>query len=172
MHGLRYKTKNACFQSAGRSGLKVVSSLAAIDGQQQDGILGIARQVLVVEDLPRIQELIREVVEAPGQLEVTGFVTTAQDAIDVCLATSPDALIVDLHLAQGSGIDVIKAVRRQCEPHLQPIILVLTNHATPQLEKACRRVGANYFLDKSKDFAQVRTILLEAFASSSSASNS
>lgn len=165
MQALRRKCSGSLLQSAGRPGRASTFRLETVDGKQPDSLFGMPRQVLVVEDLPRIQELIKEVVEAPGLLEVTGFVTTAQDAIDVCLATSPDALIVDLHLAQGSGIDVIKTIRRQCEPHLQPVILVLTNHATPQLEKACRRVGANYFLDKSKDFAQVRTILLEAFAS-------
>lgn len=122
----------------------------------------LPRQILVVEDLPRIQEFIREVVDTPGELTVSGFVTTALDAIEQCLVTKPDALIVDLHLAAGSGLDVIKAVRRQMQATQQPLIMVLTNHATPQLEQACRRAGADHFLDKSKDFARVRTILLNA----------
>ena len=120
------------------------------------------RQILVVEDLPRIQEFIREVVDTPGELSVSGFVTTAVEAIEQCLSSKPDALIVDLHLAAGSGLDVIKAVRREMQEGLQPLIMVLTNHATPQLEQACRRAGADHFLDKSKDFARVRTILLSA----------
>lgn len=120
------------------------------------------RQILVVEDLPRIQEFIREVVDTPGELAVSGFVTTAIDAINECLREQPDALIVDLHLAAGSGLDVIKTVRRQMPADHQPLIMVLTNHATPQLEQACRRAGADHFLDKSKDFARVRTILLQA----------
>lgn len=120
------------------------------------------RQILVVEDLPRIQEFIREVVDTPGELSVSGFVTTAIEAIEQCMLSKPDALIVDLHLAAGSGLDVIKAVRREMQQGQQPLIMVLTNHATPQLEQACRRAGADHFLDKSKDFARVRTILLSA----------
>lgn len=125
------------------------------------------RQILVVEDLPRIQEFIREVVDTPGELSVTGFVTTATEAIEQCISSRPDALIVDLHLASGSGLDVIKAIRRHMTPPHQPLIMVLTNHATPQLEQACRRAGADHFLDKSKDFARVRSILLTAFSNNS-----
>lgn len=138
---------------------------ASVNHGDATGQTALPRQILVVEDLPRIQEFIREVVDTPGELTVSGFVTTAIDAIDRCIASKPDALIVDLHLAAGSGLDVIKAIRRQMQPAQQPLIMVLTNHATPQLEQACRRAGADHFLDKSKDFARVRTILLTALGS-------
>lgn len=137
----------------------------ATDSAHSGQKLVLPRQILVVEDLPRIQDFIREVVDTPGELTVCGFVTTAAEAIAECLRGQPDALIVDLHLASGSGLDVIKSVRRQMDAEHQPLIMVLTNHATPQLELACRRAGADHFLDKSKDFARVRTILLQSLTS-------
>ena len=121
-------------------------------------------RVLVVEDLPRIQALIRDVVEQPGAFSVDAFARTEQAAIDAYNAAHHEALIVDLMLAGGSGLGVIKAVRHMQEGP-KPLIIVLTNHVSPALERACLQAGADHFLDKSRDFASVRSLLEQARAS-------
>ena len=47
---------------------------------------------------------------------------------------------------------------------MRPLLIVLTNHALPVLETACLNAGADYFLDKSRDFHKVRTLLENAWS--------
>jgi CheY-like chemotaxis protein len=120
-----------------------------------------ALRVLVVEDLPRVQGLLRELIEEPGRFEIAAMAETEADAIRQFEALRPDAMVVDLNLRQGTGLGVIMAVRREQRSH-RPLLLVLTNHALPVLEAACLNAGADYFLDKSRDFHKLRPLLEQA----------
>lgn len=120
-------------------------------------------RVLVVEDLPRVQQLLRELIHEPGRLEVAGLAETEQEAIAQYDALMPHAVVVDLNLKSGTGLGVISGLRRKTtEP--RPLLIVLTNHALPVLESACLKAGADYFLDKSRDFHKVRTLLEHAWS--------
>jgi len=123
---------------------------------------GVVR-VLVVEDLPRVQVLLRELIDEPGRFEIAGMAETESEAIRQFESLQPDALVVDLNLRQGTGLGVIMAVRRRPAAR-RPLLLVLTNHALPVLEAACLAAGADYFLDKSRDFHKVRPLLEQARA--------
>ena len=120
-----------------------------------------ALRVLVVEDLPRVQVLLRELIDEPGRFEIAGMVETERDAIEQYQVLQPDALVIDLNLRQGTGLGVIMAVRRTPAAR-RPLLLVLTNHALPVLEAACLSAGADHFLDKSRDFHKVRPLLEQA----------
>jgi CheY-like chemotaxis protein len=78
----------------------------------------------------------------------------------------PDAVVVDLNLRSGTGLGVITALRKSPGPE-RPLVIVLTNHALPVLESACLNAGADYFLDKSRDFHKVRTLLEHAWSADS-----
>ncbi|WP_395704124.1 response regulator [Aquabacterium sp.] len=122
-----------------------------------------ALRVLIVEDLPRVQAALRELIDEPGRLEVAGVADTESQAIADYQALQPDAVVIDLSLRQGTGLGVITALRRsEAATGRRPLLIVLTNHAFPVLETACRNAGADHFLDKSRDFRQVRALLEQA----------
>jgi len=116
-------------------------------------------RVLIVEDLPRVQAALRELIHEPGRLEVAGIADTEHEAIAAYQALAPDALVIDLSLREGNGLGVVAAVRARPVADRRPLLIVLTNHAFPVLEAACRRAGADHFLDKSRDFRRVRGLL-------------
>lgn len=120
-------------------------------------------RVLLVEDLPRVQALLRELIAQPGRLEVAGLVDSEADAIRQYQELAPDAVVIDLNLRSGTGLGVIMALRR-LQRTARPLLIVLTNHALPVLEAACLNAGADYFLDKSRDFQKVRTLLESAWS--------
>ena len=120
-------------------------------------------RVLIVEDLPRVQAALRELIDEPGRLEVAGVADTEEQAIADYQLLQPDAVVIDLSLRQGTGLGVVAALRRQAASP-RPLLIVLTNHAFPVLEAACRSAGADHFLDKSRDFRRVRGLLEQAFA--------
>lgn len=120
-------------------------------------------RVLVVEDLPRVQALLRELIHEPGRIEIVAVAETEAEAIQRYIEVQPDAVLIDLNLRIGTGLGVIVSLRRQTPPR-RPLLIVLTNHALPVLETACLNAGADHFLDKSRDFHKVRPLLERAWS--------
>ena len=134
------------------------SAFAPPDRHGADGPGGL--RVLLVEDLPRVQMMLRELIEDPGRFEVVGVADTEDEAVKLYEARRPDVVVVDLNLRSGTGMGVLQRIRqRQGDTH--PLLIVLTNHTLPVLRQACERAGADHFLDKSREFARVRTLIEE-----------
>ncbi len=80
---------------------------------------------------------------------------TVRAAIDMADRLKPDVLILDHNFPDGIGLEVLREVRRK---NTSRIIIALTNFAEAQLKRKYFLNGANYFLDKSKDFEKVLKI--------------
>jgi DNA-binding NarL/FixJ family response regulator len=119
-----------------------------------------ALRVLLVEDLPRVQLMLRELIEEPGRFEVVGVADTEEQALALYEQRDPEVVVVDLNLRSGTGMGVLQRIR-QCKSAVRPLLIVLTNHTLPVLRNACEKAGADHFLDKSREFAQVRTLIEE-----------
>jgi two-component system OmpR family response regulator len=115
---------------------------------------------LVVEDSPQIAERLVELVSVPNRVEVVATAATEDEALAVCDKHTIALAIVDLQLAQGTGFGVIRRLRAATGAH-PACIVVLTNHAVPALKVAAFEAGADYFLDKSKDFATIPRLIGE-----------
>jgi DNA-binding NarL/FixJ family response regulator len=104
-------------------------------------------QVYVVEDSPLVQQMLTEAVQAAGA-EVDGCTGEAKRAIGDVFVLQPDVIFIDIRLASGSGLDVLKALH---EHNLAPgaVKVVLTNFVDDEYQKVCRRLGADRFFDKS-----------------------
>lgn len=119
---------------------------------QQDATL----PVFLVEDSLAIRARLAATIRAIEGAELVGEAGTVGDAIDGIRSTHPRALILDLQLEDGSGLDVLRAVYPSA-PELH--VAVLTNYATDQHRRACLDAGAEFFLDKSSDFPRIREIV-------------
>jgi DNA-binding NarL/FixJ family response regulator len=112
--------------------------------------------VYLVEDSAAIRARLVNTIQAISGAKLAGEAGTVGAAIDGIRATHPSAVILDLQLEDGSGLEVLKAVRMVLpETHFA----VLTNYATDQHRRACMDAGAEYFLDKSSDFPRIRKIV-------------
>ena len=115
---------------------------------------------LVVEDSPQIAERLVELVSVPSRVEVVATAATEDEALAACDRYTISLAIVDLQLAQGTGFGVIRRLRAATGAN-PACIVVLTNHAVPALKVAAFEAGADYFLDKSKDFATIPRLISE-----------
>ena len=113
---------------------------------------------LVVEDSPQIAERLVELVSVPNRVEVVATAATEDEALSACDRHTIALAIVDLQLAQGTGFGVIRRLRAATGAN-PACIVVLTNHAVPALKVAAFEAGADYFLDKSKDFATIPRLI-------------
>ena len=112
--------------------------------------------LFIVEDSIAVREhLVRTIADLPG-LDIVGTAEDVSAAITGLTAAPPDALILDLQLPSGSGLQVLRAVRERL-PLLR--VIVMTNFAAEPYRKAAMAAGAEVFLDKSAEFGRVRDIL-------------
>jgi len=104
---------------------------------------GDRERILVCDDDPRVRETIVEAMAAEA-LDVE-TADRAVDAIQRIMHTSYRALILDLKLPGLGGLDAIAVVKRfdQALP-----IIVMTGHASYEVEQAARAAGIFYYLVK------------------------
>ncbi|AKJ70131.1 hypothetical protein ABW99_19860 [Pandoraea thiooxydans] len=120
-------------------------------------------RVFLLEDSAVIRESLAEAIDASGVFIVAGTADTASEAVTLLKEQAFDAIIVDLQLRQGSGIEVL-AYLREAGLHRSMLSIVLTNYALPALRQRCLDCGAGYFFDKSLEFDRVIEVMDE-FAS-------
>jgi signal transduction histidine kinase/DNA-binding response OmpR family regulator len=104
-------------------------------------------QILLVE---QNNDLARSIVggfrEAGVRLE---HASTLEQAVDRCLLSAPDLLILDLTLPDGDGFSLVEWLRRQ--PTLEALPLVVySSREISEAEMLKLRLGPTEFLDKAK----------------------
>ncbi len=117
---------------------------------------GQARKSLFhVEDSAELRNRIEGELALLSGIEVVGFSGRADDAIRQIRRLEPDIVVLDLQLAEGSGIDVLRDLSSGAEP---PTFIVLTNHSDARFRTLSLRAGAHHFFDKStqlEDFIEL-----------------
>ena len=113
-------------------------------------------KVFVIEDAAEVRKRLVAMLRAIAGVVIVGEASSVQAGIDGALSTQPDVLLLDIQLEDGSGLDVLKAVKPRCDGLR---VIVLTNFASAQYRQASLAAGADAFLDKSEEFGRVPEIL-------------
>jgi DNA-binding NarL/FixJ family response regulator len=93
--------------------------------------------------------------KVPG-VALVGEYVTAQEGINACLEEKPDALLLDLHLPDQAGVEVVKALR-PVFPDM--IVILLTAHPRADLPRELLKLGVQGFADKTASALElVKTI--------------
>ncbi len=119
-----------------------------------------ARRILIVDDHPIVRQGLRRLMENEEDLSVCGEVETARDARIAIKELNPDAVIVDISLKQGDGIELVRDVRA----HYATLpMLVLSMHDEAIYAERMLSAGANGYIMKqaaSEQFlASLRRVL-------------
>ena len=115
-------------------------------------------KVFIVDDSRVVVERLAGLLEEVPGAWLAGQAGDVPAAVIGIQRVRPDALILDLHMPGGSGLDVLRAVRKA---HPDLFVLICTNYAYPEYREECLSAGANLFLDKSADFDKIPSILRE-----------
>ena len=112
-------------------------------------------RVFLVEDSPLIRDRLRGLLaEFPG-VSAAGEAVGADAAIEAILRERPQIALLDLSLAQGSGFDVLRAVRAAA-PEVD--CYMLSNTAAYPYRQLAERLGARGYFDKTREFERVREL--------------
>lgn len=115
-------------------------------------------KVFLADDSAPIRERVNALLDA-ARMEVVGQAATPQGCIEGILASQPDVVVLDVHLAGGSGLEVLKAVRA-ADPAVA--FVVFSNNVASAYRKRYLGEGAHAFLDKSTEHEQLTQAVLAA----------
>jgi len=115
-----------------------------------------AQTVYLVEDSPLVRERLLEMLDAVPGARVVGMAEGADEATRDILAKQPDIVVLDIRLAQGSGFDVLRALRERA-PQID--VYMLSSFDSDPYRRLALQLGAREFFDKAIDFGRVRDIV-------------
>jgi len=116
-------------------------------GSGQDSRDGTAprRRILLVDDHPIVRKGLRRLIEVEPQLTVCAEAEGVRDAREAIRQHQPDAVVVDLSLKDGDGIELVKEVRSH---HPSLPLLVLSMHEEAVYAERLLAAGANGYIMK------------------------
>ncbi|HWG77954.1 MAG TPA: response regulator [Steroidobacteraceae bacterium] len=113
--------------------------------------------VLLVEDSRVLAERLRETLLSVPGVQLAGTVDSEADAVAALQRHPIDVLLLDLHLRQGTGFGVLRAIPN--DQAKKVVVIVLTNYDLAEYRRAAAALGARYFLDKLRDFDRLPSLL-------------
>ena len=112
--------------------------------------------VFLVEDAPLLRERLAALIASVPGANNVGHAVGAQEAIGAIRNAAPDVVVLDLHLQEGNGFEVMRALQKSA-PHVE--VYVITNFASDSYRQVAARLGARGFFDKSTEFDKLREAL-------------
>lgn len=104
-------------------------------------------RVFLLDDHELVRVGLRTLIEAEDDLRVVGEAASADDALVRIAAVRPDVAVVDLHLAEGNGIEVCREVRSR---HPEVRCLVLSAYSDERDVSAAIVAGAAGYVLKQR----------------------
>jgi len=93
-------------------------------------------------------------------LILVGTADSEKDAVAKIRALKPEALVVDIKLREGNGLNVLAQLKWGDDDTSKPKIVVFTNYPRQEYLRNSKQLGADYFLDKSTQFSDLPRVLI------------
>lgn len=113
-------------------------------------------RIFIVDDSPIVRDRLIAMLSEIEGVEVAGHAEDAATATRMIRDLRPDAVILDIRLANGSGIDVLKAIKTD---RAEVLVIMLTLYPYAQYRESCMKAGASFFLDKAAGFEEIPEVL-------------
>ena len=106
-------------------------------------------RIAILDDDPAIREYFTEIVTSRPEYDLAGTAPNIARARDLVVRKCPDLMLVDVGLPDGSGIDFIPFVKKQCEAK----VLMVTSFGDRETVVGALEAGADGYLlkDSSAD---------------------
>jgi DNA-binding NarL/FixJ family response regulator len=113
-------------------------------------------RVLLVDDHEVVRSGVKALLQATDDIVVTAEAGSVREAIDEADRTRPDVVVMDVRLADGSGIEATREIRAK---HPKTAVVMLTSFADDEALFASIMAGASgYVLKQVKGGELVRAI--------------
>ena len=111
--------------------------------------------LLLVDDSALIREKLEERLSKIDKVRVS-TAGSVGEALDTIPRLNPDVVILDLHFPDGSGLDVLREIRKK-DSH--PVVIIFTQFGSPIHRKITLEEGADFFFEKTNGVNAVYDLL-------------
>ena len=108
--------------------------------------------VLLVDDHELIRDGLTGIFSAQPDMEVLGAAESVAEALSMLAEQLPDVVVTDLQLPDGTGLDIVRRVRRESD---KVGLVVLTMHAGDDQIFSAMEAGASAFVGKDAPSTEV-----------------
>lgn len=105
-------------------------------------------RVVVVDDQALVRTGLESILASEEDIEIVGVASDGADALDVCAASSPDVVVMDIRMPVMDGVEATRQLTAGVPVGGAPRVLILTTFDLDQLVHAAIRAGASGFLLK------------------------
>jgi len=112
--------------------------------------------ILVVDDSILILERMIPMLEEIANIQFVVHAGSYDEAIELLKGVTPDMALLDVHLPDKSGIELLRTIK---EKYQQMVVYMITNNANDYYRDICKKLGADQFFDKSKDFSRIPEVI-------------
>ena len=113
-------------------------------------------KLIIADDSSVMRERIRTQVKGINQVNIVGETDNGITAMEMIMEFNPDLILLDLHMPEMGGFDVLKKIT---EGKIKTKVCILTNFSFPQYKAKSFALGADYFLNKSDDFEKINDVI-------------
>lgn len=128
----------------------------------------IKKKIVIVDDHPLVIEGFKNVIQGNDQLELTGQFNTAASFMNFGGMSEINVVLLDITLPDGNGIQLCREIKKNW-PHI--IILGISNLSERSIIRQMLQSGANGYLLKTADAADILACILEALEGNVALSN-
>jgi DNA-binding NarL/FixJ family response regulator len=115
-------------------------------------------QILLIDDHPSVRSGIKRAIEGAG-MSCCGEAASRSEAFAQIAHKTPDGVILDLNLPDGSGLDIVQWIRKHSK-EMAIVILTMSDEESHLI--AAMRAGASAFVKKSAPLEDVISSLRSA----------
>ena len=101
--------------------------------------------MLVADDHAVVRQGLCSLLAGYDDIEVVGEAANGYEAIEMDRQLQPDIFVMDVTMPKLDGIEATRRIKRQ---HPNTVVIGLSVHDAPQVEKEMRSAGAAAFLNK------------------------
>jgi two-component system, NarL family, nitrate/nitrite response regulator NarL len=113
-------------------------------------------RVVIADDHALIRHGLRVLFETQKGWIVTGEATNGREAVALAMDLQPDLVVLDISMPEMSGLQAAGKIR-ELLPGTK--IVILSMHDSPQAQKEALRAGADAFLTKTADPAEMFKVI-------------
>lgn len=111
-----------------------------------------ATRILLVDDHALIRDGLGAVLDLEDDMDIVGTGATVAEAVQQYAELAPDVVVTDLQLPDGTGLDVVRRVRRESR---NVGLIILTMHSGDDQIFAAMQSGASGFVGKDAPSTEV-----------------